>query len=667
MRYNMKNLANKKRFIIAFYVVLSALSTSFLQNQIIKVNADVEPIVVDVQEIDFGTVFPGEKITNKEFLISLTEGESNDIKYKIIKERTDERGNKCEENAPESCLPDLCPYITPILIDDEGDTVSDSYLKPNTDTSDRWKISFEVPAIKGFIAQSFIGTPAGENGLHGCRLSVDIGDEDSINNKSSISGHKFNDKNGNAILDEGEEGVSNWQIQLVKCPYTPLKDNESIYLSKSTINSNPESGNTGYCTILKTTITDSEGYYTFGDLDSGDYGINEEDKEEWKQTYPLENQYYYLNLGIEENVTNINFLNSNISEEPGCGNGILEKNEICDDGNLVNGDGCETNCTLTSNQSSGNGGGSSIVTLKIREEKVSEITQTSADFTWLTNLKANSRVACSENETWEDISGEKPNYGYGSSTIVYDSDPNVTSHKVSVEGLKPGTKYSCRVISAKNGKEVKSSEIDFQTAKEENLEKETDLFIFDLLTGNITTTSFESSWKTNKEASTCAVYGESSILLIGHEPNFGYSSRTSGCDQLDNKSINHNQAFTELKPCTTYYYRAIAYAEDQKAISNEQKIITACIAGIRTENMAPASPQISDNPASTESQEESGEVKEAEDEKFPVCNSGNIGDIIQGNCINGCMLWLLILIIVLLLLYIWKKKEDEKRARRNIG
>jgi cysteine-rich repeat protein len=29
-----------------------------------------------------------------------------------------------------------------------------------------------------------------------------------------------------------------------------------------------------------------------------------------------------------------------------CGNGIIEAGEACDDGNLVNGDGCD-NCTLT--------------------------------------------------------------------------------------------------------------------------------------------------------------------------------------------------------------------------------------------------------------------------------------------------------------------------------
>src|SRR6266404_9964251 len=30
-----------------------------------------------------------------------------------------------------------------------------------------------------------------------------------------------------------------------------------------------------------------------------------------------------------------------------CGNGVLEAPELCDDGNLVDGDGCDSNCTPT--------------------------------------------------------------------------------------------------------------------------------------------------------------------------------------------------------------------------------------------------------------------------------------------------------------------------------
>jgi cysteine-rich repeat protein len=48
----------------------------------------------------------------------------------------------------------------------------------------------------------------------------------------------------------------------------------------------------------------------------------------------------FLNLNFATNIDSKNTLGI-------CGNGILESGETCDDGNLVNGDGCESNCTIT--------------------------------------------------------------------------------------------------------------------------------------------------------------------------------------------------------------------------------------------------------------------------------------------------------------------------------
>src|SRR2546427_2118298 len=35
------------------------------------------------------------------------------------------------------------------------------------------------------------------------------------------------------------------------------------------------------------------------------------------------------------------------AQVPTCGNGTVEPPEVCDDGNLVDGDGCDSNCTPT--------------------------------------------------------------------------------------------------------------------------------------------------------------------------------------------------------------------------------------------------------------------------------------------------------------------------------
>lgn len=213
-----------------------------------------------------------------------------------------------------------------------------------------------------------------------------------------------------------------------------------------------------------------------------------------------------------------------------------------------------------------------------------------------------------------------------------------------------------------------SSELDFRTAKEEEerIVTITNLNIFDLQNGEVTADAFKSSWKTNKDATTCLVYGEASLLASGTEPNFGYAYRTAGCDQLDEKSVNHNQLVGGLKACTTYYYRAVAYNGIQRAISSEQSVRTACIGAVAGASSVISggtiAPQISSNPSSTEITDENGEVKEAETSKAPGCGINGITD-----CVNECILWLLILIIVLLLLYIWKKREDEKRIKRQSG
>ena len=44
------------------------------------------------------------------------------------------------------------------------------------------------------------------------------------------------------------------------------------------------------------------------------------------------------------------------AQVPVCGNGVVEAPELCDDGNIVSGDGCDVNCTPT-------GCGNGVVTL----------------------------------------------------------------------------------------------------------------------------------------------------------------------------------------------------------------------------------------------------------------------------------------------------------------
>ena len=53
-----------------------------------------------------------------------------------------------------------------------------------------------------------------------------------------------------------------------------------------------------------------------------------------------------------------------------CGNGILETGEECDDGNLINGDGCSSTCTIEE-APPGNGGGAPTMNIIVNPTEIS--------------------------------------------------------------------------------------------------------------------------------------------------------------------------------------------------------------------------------------------------------------------------------------------------------
>ena len=100
--------------------------------------------------------------------------------------------------------------------------------------------------------------------------------------KGSISGHKWSDLDGDGRWDRGESTVSDWTIYL---------DDEEI-----------------------STETDEDGGYTFSDLEPGDYTVCEEDRDDWRQTYPQESSCHTITVNSGDESTQNDFGNQQLGK-----------------------------------------------------------------------------------------------------------------------------------------------------------------------------------------------------------------------------------------------------------------------------------------------------------------------------------------------------------------
>lgn len=112
----------------------------------------------------------------------------------------------------------------------------------------------------------------GQGGSHTVTLEsgdfaegLNFGNE--LTNPGTITGVKWNDANGNTIIDEGEEDLEGWTIKL----------------------------NTG-----QSTTTGPDGVYTFAGLAPGEYTVSEMTKAGWTQTFPGEGGSHTVTLGPGE-------------------------------------------------------------------------------------------------------------------------------------------------------------------------------------------------------------------------------------------------------------------------------------------------------------------------------------------------------------------------------
>ncbi|MDI6767715.1 MAG: SdrD B-like domain-containing protein [Bacteroidota bacterium] len=119
-----------------------------------------------------------------------------------------------------------------------------------------------------------------------------------------ISGMKFNDINGDGIKNEGDPGLANWRIRLIKGG-----------------------------TQIDSTFSDNDGNYVFNNLGPGTYTIREKPMTGWTQTFPATPGTYTHTLNSFDNIQGNDFGNFRTSIVRGMvfydrnANGILDPGE----------------------------------------------------------------------------------------------------------------------------------------------------------------------------------------------------------------------------------------------------------------------------------------------------------------------------------------------------
>jgi len=148
-----------------------------LQIHLTSVSAQVIPIIVNKDHLDFGTVFPGEQRSGN-FLVSIAQDYTGDpVTYQIIQKR---------KPLPEGYIGDgedpdmpgyyrnLCPFLTKTNDEGEGDTENNAVVGGEGDNSDLWVIDFNVPAIMGYVAQNHTYGVVSTESDYGCDISIDL-------------------------------------------------------------------------------------------------------------------------------------------------------------------------------------------------------------------------------------------------------------------------------------------------------------------------------------------------------------------------------------------------------------------------------------------------------------------------------------------------------------
>ena len=160
-------------------VVCLAMFLINLQLKMTRVSAQIIPISVSTDHLQFGTVFPGEELEGS-FTVNYLE-EAGASTYRIIQKRKPLGPDHPEY--PDGGDPDmpgyyrnLCPFLEKVSFEGEGDiegAIGQAQVGEN-DLSDIWIVQFKVPAIVGNVAQDYTDGFVSVSGEYGCDISVDL-------------------------------------------------------------------------------------------------------------------------------------------------------------------------------------------------------------------------------------------------------------------------------------------------------------------------------------------------------------------------------------------------------------------------------------------------------------------------------------------------------------
>lgn len=187
-----RRTVSRRTLVAAALVVVLVPGFAAFEAHTVNVKAHIENAIhVDPAEIDFGVVFPQEKL-NKEFGIRLSDSfkrqdRVTDVFYRLLLERKSlVHGETSTDEA--DLYPDLRPYATVTKLGepdaddlDFADLGNPWWLTPGDpssgsvrDIEDRWRVDLAVPCIEGAVGRDYIGPIAPAEATYGMDIRVEV-------------------------------------------------------------------------------------------------------------------------------------------------------------------------------------------------------------------------------------------------------------------------------------------------------------------------------------------------------------------------------------------------------------------------------------------------------------------------------------------------------------